>query len=67
MNFKLFVFILCLNGIKGFSNGKLPSSVCKDMKPGAPHGRNQVTDQDDLDPPFVIQADYDNRGFVIGT
>ena len=34
-----------------------------DMKPGPPHGENEVTREDDLNPPFLITATK-LKGFV---
>ena len=37
--------------------------VFADMKPGPPHGENEVTREDDLNPPFLITATK-LKGFV---
>ena len=62
----LIISTLCINKIHGFSSGKLPLSVCDDMKPGPPHGENQVSQKEDLDPPFSITATKEGDGFVLG-
>ena len=36
------------------------------MKPGPPHGENQVSQKEDLDPPFSITATKEGDGFVLG-
>ena len=61
-----FISTLCVVKIHGFSSGKLPLSVCDDMKPGPPHGENQVSQKEDLDPPFSITATKEGDGFVLG-
>lgn len=48
------------------SSGNLPPSVCQDMKPGPPHKENQVSQKEDLDPPFLISAAKQDKGFVLG-
>ena len=62
----LIISTLCIIKIHGFSSGKLPLSVCDDMKPGPPHGENQVSQKEDLDPPFSITATKEGDGFVLG-
>ena len=53
--------------IHSYSSGQLPPSVCDDMKPGPPHGENQVSQKEDLDPPFSLTATKEgNNGIVLG-
>lgn len=50
-----------------YGNGQLPAaSVCGNMRPGPPHGENQVSQKDDLDPPFLLTAAKQDAGFVLG-
>ena len=69
MNLALVLFVFAsqlFNGGLSYSGGNLPASlVCKDLKPGPPHGANQVSQKDDLDPPFLVTANKQESGFVL--
>ena len=65
--FILLIFTIYLATFtNGYGSGNLPPSVCKDMKPGPPHGINEVSQKEDLDPPFLVTATKQEAGFVIG-
>ena len=56
--------------MEGFGSGNLPGAVCEDMVPGrkqSQHGENEVSQKDDLDPPFLVTATkLDDKQFIIG-
>ena len=58
------------SNVNGFGSGNLPESVCEDMIPGrrpSQHGENQVSQKDDLDPPFLVTANkLDDKQFIVG-
>ena len=58
------------NNVDGYGSGNLPESVCDDMIPGRrpqQHGENEVSQKDDLDPPFLVTATKpDDKQFFIG-
>lgn len=68
MNYLLLVVLsLFLAKASAYGSGKLPAeSVCGNMKPGPPHKENQVSQKDDLDPPFLVTAAKQDAGFVLG-
>jgi len=55
--------------VEGFGSGNLPGAVCEDMVPGrkpSQHGENEVSQKDDLDPPFLVTATkLDDKQFII--
>ena len=64
------IFVAFYNNVNGFGSGNLPESVCEDMIPGrrpSQHGENQVSQKDDLDPPFLVTANkLDDKQFIVG-
>ena len=69
--FAIFTILVAFyNNVNGFGSGNLPESVCEDMIPGrrpSQHGENQVSQKDDLDPPFLVTANkLDDKQFIVG-
>ena len=64
------IFVAFYSSVNGFGSGNLPESVCEDMIPGrrpSQHGENQVSQKDDLDPPFLVTANkLDDKQFIVG-
>ena len=64
---KLLLVISLACGIHGYGSGKLPKSVCENLQPGPPHGENEVSDKDNIDPPFLMSASKAPKGdFFLG-
>ena len=64
---KLLLIISLACGIHGYGSGKLPKSVCENLQPGPPHGENEVSDKDNIDPPFLMSASKAPKGdFFLG-
>ena len=69
-NLFVIFFLTFWSNVEGFGSGNLPGAVCEDMVPGrkqSQHGENEVSQKDDLDPPFLVTATkLDDKQFIIG-